>query len=134
MLKNWKRLLGFPAHVVDLTAHQSKTLSIEAHTSADTLTKEESFSIHTNLGAGANLLLTLPQDATAGCTFKFVVMTAFQLQITPGAAGAIYISGGKQTDNKYIWADDEGESVELVCVGSNDWIAIAATGIWGVES
>ena len=120
--------------VPGLTAHQNKTLSIEHHTAADTLTKAETFSIHTNLGAGGGILLTLPQDAVAGDCFKFVVMAAQALQITPGAAGAIYISGAKQTDNKYIWADDEGESVELLCDGNGDWVALSATGTWGVEA
>lgn len=120
---------------VDFNAKGYKNLSlvIEHHTAADTLTKAESGSIHTNLGAGEAIKLTLPQDAVAGTNFKFVVMAAFALQIDPGAAGAIYIGGAKQTDDKYIWADDEAESVELVCDGNGDWIAIATTGTWTVE-
>jgi hypothetical protein len=111
----------------------SHVFSIEAHTAGDTLTKEETGSIHTNRGAGAAVTLTLPQDATAGCLFWFAVMTAQELRIDPGAAGAIYINGAKQTDNHYITADDEGESVMLVCDGNGDWASLFATGTWGVE-
>lgn len=107
---------------------------IEHHTAADTLTKEESNSVHTNLGATGAVTLTLPQDAFTGCSFTFVVMAAQQLRIDPGAAGAIYIGGAKQTDDKYIWADDEAESVELVADGNYDWIAIGAVGTWTVET
>jgi hypothetical protein len=108
--------------------------TIEHHTASDTLTKEESGSVHTNLGAAGAITLTLPQDATAGCYFDFVVMTAQALRIDPGAAGAIYINGAKQTDDKYIWADDEAESVMLVADGNGDWIALYAVGTWGVEA
>ena len=49
-----------------------------------------------------------------------------------GGTGAIYIDGQKRADDAYIWADDEAESVELVCDGNNDWIAIGAVGTWTV--
>ena len=52
----------------------------------------------------------------------------------PGAAGAVYINGAKQTDDKYISADDEAESVELVADGNGDWIARHVTGTWTVEA
>lgn len=107
---------------------------IEHHTSSDTLTNAESGTVHTNLGAGGAVKLTLPQSTYAGVYFDFVVMTTQQLQIEPGAAGAIYINGAKQTDDKYIWADDEAESVRLVADGNGDWIAIGAVGTWGVEA
>jgi len=110
----------------------SHTFSIEHHTSSDTLATTETGSVHTNLGAGAAVKLTLPQDAAAGCLFWFAVMVAQQLQIDAGAAGAIYIGGSKQADDAYIWADAIGESVMLVCDGSSDWISLFATGTWTV--
>jgi len=107
--------------------------TIEHHTAADTLTKEESGSVHTNLGAGGNIKLTLPQDAVLGTYFEFAVMTdAKQLQVDAGAAGAIYINGTKSADDAYIWADDEAESVKLVADGNGDWIAIGMVGTWTV--
>ena len=112
----------------------SHVFSIEHHTSDDTLTTTETGSIHTNLGEDSAVTLTLPQDAAAGCLFWFAVMYADELRIDPGAAGAIYINGAKQTDDMYISANDEGESVMLVCDGNHDWIALFATGTWSVET
>ena len=106
---------------------------IEHHTASDTLLKEESHSVHTNLGATGAIVLTLPQDAFTGCSFSFVVMAAQELRVDPGAAGAVYIGGAKQTDNKYITANDEAESVELIADGNGDWIALSTTGTWTVE-
>lgn len=114
--------------------YKNIALILEAHTSGDTLTKIESGSIHTNLGASGTVTLILPQDAVAGTVFTFAVMAAFELRIDPGAAGAIYINGAKQTDDMYISADDEAESVMLVCDGNGDWVAIGAIGTWTVES
>lgn len=107
-------------------------ITIEAHTGDDTLTVAETGSLHTNFGAGGALKLTLPQDAIAGDFFLFGVMTAQQLRIDPGAAGAIYINGAKQADDAYIWADDEGESVMLVADGNGDWVALFTQGTWTV--
>ncbi len=107
---------------------------IEHHAANDTLTILELGTVHTNLGAGDTITLTLPQDAVKGSSFEFVVMTAQQLRVDPGAAGAVYINGAKQTDDKYVWADDEGESVKLVADGNGDWIALYTQGTWGVEA
>lgn len=108
------------------------------HTAAHTISPYETgHVVHTNLGAGAAILFTLPQIAwliiRPGLVCRFSVMAAFELRITPGAAGAIYINGAKQVDNKYISADDEAESVDLVADGNGDWIARNAVGTWGVE-
>ena len=111
-----------------------RTPTLEHHTASDTLTKEETHSFHTNLGAGGTITLTLPQDAVTGTHFYFVVMAAQALRVDPGAAGGIYIGGAKQTDDKYISADDEAESVLLICTGSNDWVALFTTGTWSVEA
>jgi hypothetical protein len=115
------------------THHSSEpTPYINHNTSDATLTRDQRNSTQTNLGAGAAKTLTLPQDAVAGDTFHFAVMAAQELRIDPGAAGAIYINGAKQTDDAYISADDEGESVTLVADGNGDWVARSAVGTWTV--
>lgn len=121
---------------MDFGVHGYKNIALilEHHTAGDTLTKAESGSLHTNLGATETVTLILPQDAVAGTVFRFAVMAAYELRIDPGAAGGIYINGAKQTDNMYISADDEAETVELVCDGNGDWIAIGAVGTWTVET
>ena len=111
----------------------SQILVTEHHTADDTLTKEESGSVHTNLGEDGAMTLTLPQDAALGCWFKFIVMYAGELRVAPGAAGAIYINGAKQSDNKYITANDEGESIELHADGNGDWASAFAVGTWDVQ-
>ena len=105
----------------------------EAHTALDTLTHAESGSVHSNLGATGEITLTLPDDATAGCKFFFVVMAAFELRIDPGAGHAIYINGALQEADYYITADAINESVMLVSDGTN-WVAIGAVGTWTVET
>lgn len=105
-----------------------------AATAALTLTTRQSGSVITNLGASGAVLITLPQDAQAGCNFTFAVQAVQQLRITPGAAGAVYINGAKQADNKYVWADDEAESLTLVADGDGDWVAVSPVGTWGVEA
>jgi len=109
-------------------------LTIEHHTADDTLTKEESGSIHTNLGEDGTMTLTLPQDATAGCFFHFVVMAAFELRVDPGAAGALYINAAKKTDNYYAGADAINESVMFVADGNGDWVALFMVGTWTVQT
>ncbi len=102
------------------------------HTTSVTLTRDQRNHYHSNLGMGAALTLTLPQDAVKGDVFHFVVQTAQELRVDPGAAGAIYINGAKQTDDAYISADDEAESVTLIADGNGDWAAFQAVGTWTV--
>lgn len=105
------------------------------HTAAYTISPYETgHVVHTNLGAGDAVTLTLPQTVGAGFVCHFAVMAAQELRIDPGAAGAIYINGAKQTDDKYIWADDEAESVDLVADGNGDWVARNMVGTWEVEA
>jgi hypothetical protein len=106
----------------------------EAFTADDTLTEAESNKVCSNLGATGTVVLTLPQSVTAGVKFYFVVMAAYALRIDPGAAGAIYINGAKQTDDKYVWADAINESVMMVSDGNGDWVCLFPYGTWGVET
>jgi hypothetical protein len=103
-------------------------------TSARTLTRAESGSVITNSGASGSVEVTLPQDAEVGDYFDFIVLTAQALQASPGAAGAVYFAGAKQTDDKHIWADDEAEAGRMICVGSNDWVFVAYVGTWTTEA
>lgn len=106
----------------------------EIFTADETLTRGESGQVCSNLGATGTITLTLPQDAEAGDYFEFVVQTAQQLRVDPGAAGAVYIGGAKKTDNKFIWADDEGESIKLIADGNGDWASMLTSGTWGTQT
>jgi len=107
---------------------------IQHHTADDALTEVESRKFHTNLGASGTVVLTLPQSVTAGLLFHFIVLETFELRIDPGAAGAIYISGAKQTDDKYITANAINESITVVSIGSGDWSVFSPIGTWTVEA
>lgn len=91
----------------------------------DTLRAEESGLICTNLGS-TGTTLTLPQACPAGTYFIFVNMADQNFDVDPGAAGGIYIKGGKQADNKYIRHADIGDYMELVSDGNGDWVAISS--------
>lgn len=119
---------------VELEGEAAEGREIIHCTAARTLDRGESGSTITNLGASGAIAITLPQDAVAGDKFHFCVMAAQELRIDPGAAGAIYINGAKQTDDKYISADDEAEHVTLTADGNGDWIAGPYNGTWSVEA
>ncbi len=89
--------------------------------------------VHTNLGATDVVTLALPQSVPAGFTVQVVVMAAFELRIAPGAAGAIYINGAKQTDNKYVSATVINDCATFTADGNGDWVATGVSGTWTVE-
>ncbi len=105
--------------------------SIEAHTSDDTLTVEESGSIHTNLGATGTVTLTLPASAPEGATFVFAVQAAYELRVDPCNATIRDDSG--QTADKYKVADAIGECITIIADLNGDWVTVAKHGTWTEE-
>jgi hypothetical protein len=106
--------------------------TIEAHTSDDTLTVEESGSVHTNLGATGSITLTLPASAPEGAIFTFAVQAAQELRVDPGSATIRDDSG--QTVGKYKAADAIGECLILIADSNSDWATIAKHGTWTEEA
>lgn len=106
---------------------------VEAHTGNDTLLGTESFSIHTNEGAGGAVKLTLPA-ALVGMEFTFYVMAAQQLQIDPNGSETAAIAGIQQAAGKYVWADAVGEYVTMKCVKAGQWEDIGTRGTWTAEA
>lgn len=104
---------------------------IEAHTANDTLTADESDSIHTNLGATGTVTLTLPASATEGTIFTFAVQAAQELRIDPGSATIRDDSG--LTADKYKVADAIGECLTVVADSNGDWATIGKHGTWTEE-
>lgn len=101
---------------------------------SSTLAITEIGKINTNTGrAAGNTTLTLPVSSTAGDQYTFVVTVAAALGVVAPAGGAIYLDGTKGTDAELIWADDEGESILLVAIGSNDWVAYNRIGTWAAR-
>jgi hypothetical protein len=105
---------------------------IEAHIADDTLTVEESGSVHTNFGATATVTLTLPASAPEGTIFNFAVQAVQELRVDPGSAAIRDDSG--QTSGKYKAADAIGECLTLVADSNGDWVTIAKYGTWTEEA
>lgn len=93
-----------------------------AKTASATLKASQTGSTFTNLGATATVALTLPQNADYGIMFRFHVQAAQLFRIDPGAAGAFYYNGAKQTDGKYLELSGIGAAVEVECDGNHDWV------------
>lgn len=90
--------------------------------------------VYTNFGATGTITITLRASLPTGTTYHFVVRAPYAMRVAPSGTGnSITINGAEQAQGKYIWADDEGESVMLVNTGSNKWIALYTTGTWGVQ-
>jgi hypothetical protein len=106
--------------------------TIEAHTTEDTLTADESGSVHTNLGASATVTLTLPASAPAGTVFSFAVQVAQQLRIDPGTATIRDDSG--HTADKYKSASTIGASLTIIAESAGNWATIAKNGTWTEET
>ena len=106
--------------------------TVEAHTSDDTLTNEESDGVHTNLGATSTVTLTLPASAPQGTIFTFAVQAAYELRVDPGTAAIKDDSG--QTAGKYKSADAIGECITLVADSNSDWATVSKYGTWTEEA
>lgn len=109
-----------------------KHMEVEHHTATDTLSRRESGSLHTNLGATGTIVLNLPTDSVAGDYFWVHVLAAQAIQVEPGSGGAHYINGAKQTDGKYITSSTINDWVLVVADGNLDWIVFEG-GTWTVE-
>lgn len=111
------------------------TLTVEAHTSDDTLTAAEYGSIHTNEGAAATLVnLTLP-TAEAGGRYLFTDANsgAGRFRITAGAGDTIRLAGDVSAAAGNILSTARGDAIELIAINSVEWIALPAiTGTWTV--
>lgn len=98
---------------------------------AVTLTAAQSGStIHTT-GNGGTAVVNLPA-ALPGTHFRFVVMTAFALQIEPATGETIGLpsTGVQEAANDYITADAVNEYVELECITAGAWVPVNYLGTW----
>ena len=110
----------------------SDRLTIEAHTTDDTLKQNESGSVHNNFGATGAITLTLPASASKGTHYWFAVKVAQELRIDPGAKTIRDDSG--QTADKYKTANAIGECIHIVADANGDWETISKYGTWTEEA
>lgn len=99
---------------------------IQHHTAGFTLSASHSGTVHTNLGAGGVVTVTLPANPPTGTEYRFVCMADQELRLAPGAGNGIYIKGAKQADNKYVSITDIADFVHLIADGNGDWVAVAS--------
>lgn len=124
-------IVFFAATPLDIAG---KTKDVEAHTADDTLTPNESGSVHSTVGASGTVVLTLPA-ATVGMEFFFYVGAAQELRIDPDGSELISLpsTGVPGAAGKYLTADLAGETVHLVCAVAGSWSVMGFTGTWAAE-
>lgn len=113
---------------------QGDALVVEHHATGDTLTVRESGSLHTNVGAGAAIVLALP-PATVGLEYLFCVGAVQELRIDPDGTETISLpsTGVPMATGKYLTANAIGETVHLVCAIAGSWAVMGYTGTWTAE-
>ena len=107
----------------------------EAHTSGDTLTAAETATRHDNTGALAAVTLILPA-AVAGLNFLFRVVAVQELRIDPNGTETIALpsTGVQGAAGKYLTANAAGETLEISCVTTGEWVVATYTGDWTAEA
>ena len=98
------------------------------------INRNELSKLFTNTGAVGTVTLTAPQDARGGEVVILAATVAQEFRFQPGAAGAVYVNGAKQADNKFVAINTVGESLHLVHDGNGDWFVIALEGTATVEA
>ena len=119
---------------ISAIAATAATMTIEAHVGDDTLTDAESGSVHTNLGAGGTITLTLPADPEGGTWFAFAVQATQNLRIEPGDNAIYQFNPPDPPEGLYIEANAIGECITLIANGCNDWLVITKAGTWTYET
>lgn len=119
--------------VTDGSTGIGSTLSkrlVEAHTTGDTLTAEESRSLHTNAGAGAGVTLVLPA-AAAGLEFHFYVAAAQNLVVDAGAGDVIQIAASASSAGGTATNATIGGYLAIVAIDDTNWVSMGTpTGTW----
>jgi hypothetical protein len=106
---------------------------VSDHTGAIALSSEDHGRVLSNAGAAGAITMTLP-PAMEGLEFTFLVAATQQLRIDPNGTDTISqpSSGVPGSAGKYLWADAIGESIRVICRGTN-WFAVGAHGTWTHE-
>ena len=114
---------------------RSNLRAVTARTADFTLTAADSGSVNTTDGAGGVVVCSLPV-ATVGQTFLFRVGAAFDLRLDPNGTEKISLpsTGVPGTAGKYLAADANGESIQIICTKTGEWSVFGHTGTWTAET
>ncbi len=106
-----------------------KTVTNDAD--AHTVTAAESGTVLTNAGNDGDPVgeFTLP-SAAVGLNYCFIVMVNQELRVIPAAGDAINIAGVQGDAAEYWTANATGESLCIVAVDVNNWVATSYAGTW----
>lgn len=106
------------------TALSSNMVSIVSKTANYTVTSGDSGSHFDNLGASADIVLTLP-TAAAGLHYSFTVLAAHYIRVNGT------ISQGGLT-NTYIRSTTVGHYLALEAHDSSGWVVSSSVGAWSL--
>lgn len=116
-------------------AEFAKRLNVLVKTANYNLTRLDSGSLVTNVGAAGAVVINLPEFPEVGDVYHFTLGAAQGLTVDLVNTSHKFIIGGAvQAANKNISADDEAESVSVVYVGGNQWLCRHVVGTWTVEA
>lgn len=106
-----------------------KTVTNDAD--AHTVTAAESGTVLTNAGNDGDPVgeFTLP-SAAVGLNYCFVVAVNQELRVIPAAGDSINIAGVAAEAAEYWTANATGESLCIVAIDVNTWVATSYTGTW----
>lgn len=99
------------------------TRKVVNSTSALTLYEYHDGIIITNLGGSGGIAHVLPSTPPLGFKASALAIAADDVGFEIGSQGAFYVEGAKQTDDKNVTVDDEGDSVNAIYIGGGDWFA-----------
>jgi hypothetical protein len=106
----------------------------EAHTAGDTLNDDESFKLHTNEAAGAEVELTLPTAAANKGPHAFLVQDADGIKVRAGAGDTIRIGASASSAAGYVKSTAIGSWLWLVAINDTEWMAVNVGGTWTIDA
>jgi hypothetical protein len=103
--------------------------SVVVQTSDVAINANRSWSVYTNTGDTAQVVLTLP-SAAAGIELTFIVQDGDGIRITAASGDTIRIAGTVTAAAGYVESTTIGNTVTLVAINATEWMATAVNGTW----
>lgn len=85
--------------------------------------------VHTNEGATAQVVYTLP-SAAAGYTYMIVVQDTDGIRVDAASGDTIRVAGTVTAADGYVESTTIGDTLTIVAINATEWVAIASHGTW----
>lgn len=122
--------LSNPEAVLDVRGNATLQRALRSSGVAGmTVNPGDSFKVLTNIGNAGTLTATLPA-AQAGLTYTFYNENNNDFVIDAQAGDVIRVGSTVTAAGGSITATNEGDSVTLVAIGEDEWVAISVIGTW----